>query len=182
MNKAIEENSDTQKRQKFLSEPDLKRTYALEYFHNYKTNPIPSVTYTFSGSEIKNALTMVPKWDYSRKLLYKLLHQMLEVAAHVKDKNDLAEKYSDSSIGLIHCANNGCGECQKTIHQNFAVFLAMNFRDMMDLHGDRLFIGYLAHCKAPDDSGVITYPVFGEYEECDYFSCPCNDEKDLKEF
>lgn len=182
MNKTIETNSDNKKRQKFLTQPDLERTYALEYIHDYNADPTPSVRYTFSGSEIKNALALVPKWDYSRNLLYKPLHQMLEVAAHIKIKRDLADKYPASLTGLIQCAENGCEECQKTMRQNFAVFLAMNFSDMMDMHGDQLFVGYLADGRMPEDNGVISYPVFGEYESYDGFMCPREIEKDLEEF
>jgi hypothetical protein len=182
MNKTIETNSDTKKRQKFLTQPDLERTYALEYIHDYNTDPTPSVTYTFSGSEIKNALVLIPKWNYSRNLLYKPLHQMLEVAAHIKIKRDLADKYPASLTGLIQCAENGCEECQKAMRQNFAVFLAMNFREMMDMHGDQLFLGYLGEGRMPEDSDVISYPVFGEYEGYDGFSCPRDDQKDFEEF
>lgn len=182
MNKTIETNSDNNKRHEFLTQPDLQRAYALEYFHNYNEDRTPSVSYIFSGLEIKNAMDLVPKWNYAQNILLKSLHQMLEIATHVKNKRNLADKYPASSIGLIQCAENGCEECQKTMRENFAVFLATNFREMMDMQGDQLFLGHLADGRMPEDSDVISCPVFGEYEGYDGFSCSRDDQKDLEEF
>ncbi len=184
MTDTTKQNLKAEKRLKFLTEPDLTRTYALEYIPEDQDDLNRFVEFRFSGLEIKNALDLIPKWDYARHTLYTSLHQMIEIASYVRSKKDVPAKYSEAAIDLIQSAENGCVASGEMLQQNLAVFLAMNFRSMMDLHGDRLFLSYLAHSKESEDAGVISYPVFGEREDGDGFPYPktSDDDKDLEEF
>lgn len=152
--------------QKYLTQLDVNKIYVLDYVDCYLNNSLPSLSYSFSADEMKTALALIPEWNFSQELLYKPLRQMLEAAACVNGQRALPRKYPESSIGLIHCARNGCEECQKTLRQNFAVLLALHFDELVVF----------------EQENVALYAMCEKYEEYDGFICPIEIEEDLEEF